>query len=406
MRIIYAAPAYKPAWRVGGPVRSVSAAAESLVKRGHEVFVFTTNSNLDSDLDVPTDRFVDVQGVQVRYFARSEPLKKLFPRIDYISKSLGFLYCRGMWAELDRLVPTVDIVHTHLPFCYPTYAAARLAFRHQVPLFYSQRGVLDPEHLRFRSLKKKAYLSLVELPILRRAAGLIALTEGELLSYRSLGLRSDCYIVPNGVEASQFEARDVCNLGALGITEKDQVVLFLGRVHPFKGVDRLLDAFAAISRQRPRAKLVIAGPDEFGLEMQFRQGVEEGGLKSRVIFAGMVEGERKRDLLMRADLFVLPSKGEGFSMAVLEALAASTAVLLSVACNFPEVERAGAGRIVEVTVQSLASAMSEMLEEPSVLKQMGESARSLVLSHYTWDSVVSKLLDAYSRGIANHSARY
>ena len=79
MRILFTVLGYKPAWRIGGPIVSVSALAEALARRGHEVIVFTTNSNLDENLDVTTNQPTDVNGVQVWYFERQEPLRRLFP---------------------------------------------------------------------------------------------------------------------------------------------------------------------------------------------------------------------------------------------------------------------------------------------------------------------------------------
>lgn len=399
MRIVYAAPAYKPAWRFGGPVHSVSALAEHLVRRGHEVIVFATNSNLDMDLDVPTDRFIDVHGVQVRYFRRSQPLKMLFPRVAYISKAVGFLYCKEMRAELDRIVPTADLVHTQLPFCYPTYAAAHAAFRHSVPLFYQQRGVLKEDHLKFRSLKKRTYLRLVELPILRRATGLVALTDAELQSYRALGLKGTCHVIPNGIDPSSSNFNDAVDLSWLGVQPDDLVILYLGRIHPFKGVYQLLDAFRLVANRIPRARLVMAGPDESGVEEAFRAKGAFREAAERVVFAGIVEGQVKKSLLERADLFVLPSQGEGFSMAALEALAASTAVVLSPGCNFSEVEVAGAGRIVFPRAAELAVAMCEMFASPENLRAMGRKGRELVLNGYTWESLVDRMLDAYRSGV-------
>jgi len=77
-------------------------------------------------------------------FKRREPLKRLLSGVAYVSKSLGFLYSPKMAKALDRLVPGVDVVHTHLPFIYPTYAAAHAAFRHGKSLFYHQRAGLIP----------------------------------------------------------------------------------------------------------------------------------------------------------------------------------------------------------------------------------------------------------------------
>ena len=404
LRILYAVHGYKPAWRIGGPVISVSSLAEALARRGHEVIVFTSNSNLDQDLDVPTGRPIDVNGVQVWYFEKSEPLKRLFPNVAYLTKSLGYLYSPQMSEALERIVPTVDLLHTHLPFNYPTYAAAHAAFRYRKPLFYHQRGVFDPERLKFRSLKKSIYLRFVEIPILKRATTLIALTGKEVEHYRRLGVSTPCRVIPNGIDAeSNAIVQDSAMLESIGIRPEHKVVLFLGRIHPVKGADRLLQAFFQVQQNFPTAVLVMAGPDEFGLEKGFRQRADAAQLTHRIIFPGMVHGKLKAQLLSRADLFCLPSSGEGFSMAILEALAHNTAVLISPGCHFPEVERAGAGRIVGCN--ELSKALSEMLSDASALKQMGIAGHRLVAEQFTWDSITDKLLDTYAEGIERYSKR-
>jgi glycosyltransferase involved in cell wall biosynthesis len=287
LRILFAVHGYKPAWRVGGPIISVSSIAEALTRRGHEVIVFTSNSNLDQDLDVPTNCPVDVEGVEVWYFERQEPLQRLLPGFAYLSKSMGFLYSPQMARAFEQMVPTVDLVHTHLPFNYPSYAAAHCAFRHGKPLFYHQRGVFDPERLKFRSLKKAVYLHLIEVPILKRATTLIALTEAEAENYRRLGVETPCRVIPNGINVEAYIVpQDSAVLEKLGLRPEHTVVLFLGRIHPVKGVDRLLEAFFRVHQAFPNVVLVIAGPDEFGLESSFRQRTDAAGLAQRVIFTG------------------------------------------------------------------------------------------------------------------------
>lgn len=407
MRILYAAPAYKPAYRFGGPVHSVAAAAEELVQRGHRVTVVTTTSNRDEDLDVPLNQPVDIDGVEVWYFRRDEFLKRWFPSVPYLSRASGMLYAPQMFAQLKRLVPDVDLVHTHLPFVYPTYAASRAAYQCRKPLFYHQRGVFDPNRLRFRYLKKWLCIIAVERSNMRRATTLIALTEAEVTSYRALGVETPCRVIPNGIRVSEYLQR--CSLPREsrwnGIPADKTVVLFLGRLHPIKGAEKLLEAFVRVGMKFPHAVLVMAGPDEWKSEAKFRESICQAKLTERVLFPGMVSGKDKIDLLARADLFCLPSTGEGFSMAVLEAMASATPVLLSPGCHFPEVELAGAGRISPPDPDALAKALACLLADPEKLKGMGTRGREFVARAYSWERVIDCLLDAYSEGIERHNRR-
>ena len=405
MKILYAVIGYKPAYKLGGPIHTVAAVAERLVRKGHEVIVFTTNSNMDENLPVPTNQPVDVDGVQVWYFKREEPIQKWFPFIPYLSKSVGFLFAPAMRAQLERIVPSVDVVHTQSPFIYPTYAAGRAAIRHHKPLFYQQRGVLGPEHLKFRGLKKRLYIKVIERPIMRRATTLIALTEAEVRGYRSLGVQTPCRVIPNGidiVDRPQSFERSTCSF--FDIPSDETVVLFMARLHPLKGAYRLIRAFLMIHHAFPKATLVMAGPDEWGIVEKFRQEIMKAGAGKQVLFPGMVTGEAKQELLRRADLFCLPSDAEGFSMAVLEALANSTAVLLSPGCHFPEVEKVGAGHVVPPEPEALSKAIADLLDNPEELKEMGRKGRDLVLRHYSWDTITNQLIEAYTEGIERHSS--
>jgi glycosyltransferase involved in cell wall biosynthesis len=337
--------------------------------------------------------------VQVWYFKRWLPLRRFLPGVTYVSKSIGFLYSPHMAEVLNRTVPSVDVVHTHLPFNYPTYAAARAAFAHGKPLFYHQRGVFDPERLKFRSLKKTLYLKFVEIPILRRATTLIALTDAEVLTYRRLGVDTPCRVIPNGIDAPQRDSRGPDLLNPLGIQPEHKLILFLGRIHPIKGADRLLDAFKRIQESFPEALLVLAGPDEFGLESALRKQSEVLLRTRRVIFPGMVTGFLKAQLLARADLFCLPSDAEGFSMAALEAMASRTAVLLSPGCHFPEVVSHGAGVISDPAPEALSVALARLLADPESLTRMGRAGASLVAERYSVGRTADLTLDAYREGL-------
>ena len=401
LRILFTVHGYKPAYRIGGPILSVSALAETLVRKGHSVTVFTTNCNMSEDLDVPVDCPQLVEGVEVWYFRRQELLKKMFPFVPYLSKSMGYLYAPAMANQLNRTVPSMDLVNTHLPFIYPTFAAARAAFLHHKPLFYHQRGVFDPARLSFRSLKKRLFLGTVEQPILRSATTLIALTKAEVDTYRVLCPTIPCRVISNGIDVGQYRIQPE-HPTILNLRPDVAVILFLGRLHPIKGADKLIEAFFRVCKQVSNVILVMAGPDEFMIEKKFRTMVNQRGLQNRILFPGMVTGEIKRDLLARADLFCLPSDAEGFSMAILESLASGTSVMISPGCHFPEIETAGAGKVVEAKAEVMAEGMIELLKDRKQLEEMGRKGREFVTRNYSWDTIASKLMDVYQDGIARH----
>jgi len=400
MRILYVTPGYKPAYRLGGPIWSISALAEGMAARGHDVTVFAPNGNMDEDLDVPTDRAVSVDGVTVRYFRREEPIKRYLPWIKYLSQSIGYLYTPDLLPVLRPILRSFDIVHTQMPFVYPTQAAARLAIAQQRPLFYSQRGLFDPSHLRFRGLKKSIYIRLVERPIMRRATGLVALTAEEVSSFRAQGVQTPIHLVPNGIDVAKF--RRSATPGALadmGISENHQVILFMSRLHEFKGPDVAVDAFVAVARRHPDAILVLAGSDEQDLLPGLRARIADQNLSGRFFAPGLVTGDRKLDLLARADLFVLPSAGEGLSMATLEALASGTPAIISRECNLPIVADAGAGAVVGRTAGEFADAVSRFLEAPVMREEAGQRAYTLARDHFGWAPILDRLEAIYAEAL-------
>ena len=400
MHILYVTIGYKPAYRLGGPIASVAALAEGMVARGHDVTVFATNSDADQDLDVPTDRAVEVDGVEVWYFRRQEPLKRYLPWIKYLSQSVGYMVTPDLPAVMRSMLPRIDVVHTQMPFIYPTQAAARLALTARKPLFYSQRGVFDPARLKFRGWKKSIYVRLVERPIMRRATGLVALTAEEIESFRTFGVETPIHLVPNGIDVSDFRrAARPGALAELGISEAHQVVLFMARLHETKGPDLLVEAFIRVAREHPDAVLVMAGNDEQALLPKLRTRLAERGLASRLIAPGLVTGERKLDLLARADLFVLPSLGEGLSMATLEALASGTPAILSRQCNLPIVGEAGAGAVVERTADDFARAIGGLLADRQAREDAGARAYVLARDRFGWGPALDRLEAIYAEAL-------
>ncbi len=165
-------------------------------------------------------------------------------------------------------------------------------------------------------------------------------------------------------------------------------MLFLGRVHYKKGLDVLCRAWAC-TRRNPQDHLVIAGPDCEGTRARLVAG-------SGITFTGLLGAELRWSALAAAHVFVLPSYSEGFSVAVLEALAAGVPVIASEACNLPEVAERACGWVVQPTVRSVAAALAEALgATPADRALLGANGRALVEQRYAWPKVAAQMASVY-----------
>ncbi len=175
------------------------------------------------------------------------------------------------------------------------------------------------------------------------------------------------------------------------------MLLFLGRIHPKKGLPHLVEAWAALQRDGAARDwaLLIAGPDQLGHAAQVAAQVRALGVDDSVVLAGPAYGEAKRDLLAGADAFVLPSFSEGFSMAVLEAMAWRLPVVVSRQCNL-DVEAPGAGLLCEPEAASVAGRLRDLLALSDAGRgDMGKRGRAEVERRYTWPIVAAQLVEVY-----------
>jgi glycosyltransferase involved in cell wall biosynthesis len=165
---------------------------------------------------------------------------------------------------------------------------------------------------------------------------------------------------------------------------------------PQKGLDRLIPAFAKLAR--PEAVLVLAGPDYDGYGEVVRRLVRENKIEPRVFFAGMLQGRRRIEALVDADLFVLPSHHENFGIVVAEAMAAGVALVVSREVNlWNEVVASGAGAAVSGEVNELAAEMGRWLEDPARRESAGRAGREYALQHYDWNAIAKHWVDHYGR---------
>lgn len=308
-------------------------------------------------------------------------------------------YSPELRRQLRARAGWVDVVHAHGLWAHPSREARCLADRARVPRVVSPHGMLEPWALRRSAWKKRIAAWLYEERNLRSAACVHALCRAEARSVRAAGLHHPIAVIPNGVDLDAYDAeRDAGSARRLWPEWRGaRVVLFLGRIHPKKGLLHLVEAWHRLDRETAGWRLVIAGPDAHGHRAAVERVSTRLGLTSRVSFTGAVHGARKRALLARADVFALPSFSEGFSMAILEALASRLPVLMTPQCNFEEVAAVGAGVLAEPTADAVARGLRGLLALTDGQRgAMGQRGRDLVARDYVWPRVAQQMLATYA----------
>jgi glycosyltransferase involved in cell wall biosynthesis len=281
-----------------------------------------------------------------------------------------------------------------LPNRYGSQAAAQAG----IPVIISAHGMLEPWAMRHGRWKKRIVSAWFQRKDLQRASCIHVNTRQELEGIRQLGLTNPVAIIPNGVDLEHEDVRVDAGTWTQRFPETlgKKLVLFMARLHRKKGLDHLLRAWHQVQPDHRDWHLMVAGPD-CGLEREARALTARLGMADRVTFTGGLDGWAKRQALAAASLFVLPSRSEGFSIAVLEAMAARIPVIVTPGCNFPDIARCGAGTEVVAHADDTARGLRRMMESSAAERaEMGRVGRSLVQQKYTWDVVARQMLEVYA----------
>ena len=308
---------------------------------------------------------------------------------------VAWLTKRELRERLRETIRPFEGVHVHGLWEQSTASACGLARELRKPYVLSAHGMLEPWALRNKQVKKYLYATLSERGNVQGAACLHALTVGEALTYRWFGAQGPIAVIPNGVTVPKALSAELF-LGRYPELKGKRNLLFMSRLHPKKGLDLLVPAWAQLAKRWPDAHLVIAGPDFEGTLAKTEQMVAEYELGERVLFTGMLDEAMKWSALAACECFVLPSHSEGLSMSALEAMGAGLPVIVTEPCNMPEVSHFDLGWEIGASMLHLASAMREMLENsPASNVATGARGRRLIEERYAWPIVARQMAEVY-----------
>jgi glycosyltransferase involved in cell wall biosynthesis len=313
----------------------------------------------------------------------------------------GYGYRRSLPARIRSLALQHDVVIIEGIWQYHAYATWLALRGSSIPYFVYTHGMLDPWFKRtypLKHLKKWAYWPWADYRVLRDATAVLFTTEQErLLARQSFWLyEANELVVGYGTSAPppDAERQRQAFLQRFPQLRGQRLLLFLSRIHPKKGVDLLIEAFAAVVHADPRLQLVIAGPDQVGWQAALQQRAAALGIAERLTWPGMLSGELKWGAFRCAELFCLPSHQENFGIVVAEAMACGLPVAIAEPVNISaEVAAAGAGLVHADTVAGTTEALRQWLGLPAMEKeQMGLRAEQLFRERFDFASVARNLL--------------
>ena len=325
--------------------------------------------------------------------------RPLAPETFPVRGPASFRYAPELGPRLAALDP--DLIRVDGIWDYPSVVAKNWTRRVRRPEIVAPRGMLDEWALRQWRAKKLIFGLLFERLHLRGATCLHALCEPELQACRAFGLKNPVAVVPNGMDVPEPGS---CAPMRLPAADGRRVLLYLGRIHPKKGLPNLLSAWAALKLPQPSPwVLAIAGWDQDGHEAQLQRQAGALGLawstanskdtaEASVIFLGPRFEADKDAAYARADAFVLPSFSEGLPMVVLEAWAHAKPVLMTPECNLPAGFEAAAALRIETSSDSIASGLRLLMEMTDAERSdMGARGRALVVAKFSWPRVAAQM---------------
>ena len=343
----------------GGPIEGLKQNSEVLSKRGINVDV--------ASLDDP-----------------GAPWVKDYPTKLYALGPSRASLAGGNYSYAPQFIPWLrahvqnyDAVIVHGLWQYHGFATWRVLRNHRVPYYVFTHGMLDPwfKHTYpLKHLKKWFYWPWAEYRVLRDAKAVLFTCEEErVLAKRSFWLyRCKEVVVGFGTSAVAGNAdlqRETFFQEFPKLRDK-RLLLFLSRIHPKKGCDLLIEAFAHVAKQNAALHLVMAGPDQLGWKKKLEAQAEALGIANRITWTGMLSGDLKWGAYRTAEVFILPSHQENFGIVVAEALACGVPVLISDKVNiWREIRSMEAGLVADDNLEGTLSLLRTWLDSSDQKRQ-------------------------------------
>jgi len=385
LKILLVVPYFPPAEAFGGPVKVAYQTAKELVKRKHEVVVYTSDAkDFSSRLRIDSDNLID--GIRVHYF-RNLALT--------LVKKFKLFITPQLVSRAKEEVEKFDVIHLHEYRTFQNIVVHHYAKKYGVPYVLQAHGSIP--RIMAKQRLKRIYDALFGYRLLRDASRVIALSRAEAEQYRGMGVPEEkIAIIPNGIDRSEYVKLPPKEAfkKKFSIPENMKVILYLGRIHKTKGIDLLIEAYACLIKKMgfKDAALVIAGPDDGYLD-EAKSLAQSLGISSSVLFTGFISKGDKLAALVDADVFITPSF-YGFPMTFLEACATGTPIVTTTLGDVLEWIDGNVGFVTQPGPRDLAGSIHSIISNDDLQKNFRKNCKTVV-EEFGISKVISKLEEIY-----------
>ena len=379
LRIVHIGESLLP--QFGGTAAALRNTANMLAARGTEVTVLLPDSG-----DVLSELRLD-GGV------RRVTCTPWGPR------RLGFSY------DLKRRIAEVgkpDLIHLHGLWRLYCRQGWQYAVQNKIPTILSTHGMLAPAALSQKKWRKSVARWLFQDRLLNRVDCLHTTSAAEAHRVQAMGFKPPVAVIPLAVDVDAWAKADATP--ATADFGGKRLVLLMSRFHPHKGIDLLLQAWRLIEGEFKDWTLGLFGYDEDGYRNRMQRLAAKCDIADRVVFGGPVQGEEKRRLMARAEVFILPSRSESFGLVIPEALAAGVPVITTTRTPWECIARQACGWYVEPTPAAIATALRQAMSQPAAaLREMGRRGSALIAENYSPHAIGNALVQTYAWMIDNEA---
>ena len=313
------------------------------------------------------------------YFHPSKSFLKSFKKLLSEMNDYSIIHQHGIWVPISKLTLQANKKHKGIVIIQP-------------------HGYLEPYSLNMSKLKKKLAYYAFEKSNLERAKLLIACSHEEYLNLKAIFPSKDIAVIPNGVSESFYKADSKNDYFDSNKYLGRKNMLFLSRIHPLKGLVRLLNIYAGIDKKtREKWNIIIAGIDQDNHSHALKKIADKLNISDFVFFEGEKFKEEKVNIMSSANLFILPTYSENYGIVVAESLSRGIPVLTTKAAPWSLLEKENCGFWADNSAEGLKSELKRaMLLPEDKLKEMGNNGRRIAKEYFLWDGIVHKTIELYS----------